>query len=331
MAHDPTLSFSVNTPDENVPAGSDVTFIITVTNNDTVAKDIVMKWTLDHEPFQALDTITVAPGDTETYPFTVTDIEQNRRFWVSFYTSTGIYLGRASESIFVYRPTVEVDLSSDKDIYSPGDTIIISLSLENKLHNPIETTTDLRVLDPGNAQVYYTQSIQNLCGYCSSTQMFNYLLPTGSETGVYLMRAETFSSTGEKIGSSTALFRVPWRSITIEIVPPVNGFEFGTTNTLSLTLTDASGFGLASGQLSITVRDPDQIEIFNGTDVFNLPAGGNATVSFLVDFPQAKSGVFSIAYQLSTGTEDIAGTLNLPATIFTKVVFTKNYYPVRLR
>ncbi|MGA8849840.1 MAG: thioredoxin domain-containing protein [Dehalococcoidia bacterium] len=210
------IAFAVSSPEERYAYGSDVPFTIHVWNNGDTDRSISFStyykdWMLSTKlPEQNVDgTLDVPAGGEATFTHTlhVGDIylSQNQLIIYATFSEDGNNLGRTEKVIWMFSPSIDVSVSTDKQEYVKGEDVSILLSLKNKRSTTYDVSTIVRVLDAENNKVFEESFDVTLPGDASHEETFSFSLST--TYGVYVVSAEAYVG-GNKVGSGSTYFEV---------------------------------------------------------------------------------------------------------------------------
>jgi len=210
------IAFAVSSPEERYAYGSDVPFTIHVWNNGDTDRSISFStyykdWMLSTKlPEQNVDgTLDVPAGGEATFTHTlhVGDIylSQNQLIIYATFSEDGNNLGRTEKVIWMFSPSIDVSVSTDKQEYVKGEDVSILLSLKNKRSAIYDVSAIVRVLDAENSKVFEESFDVTLSGDASHEETFSFSLST--TYGVYVVSAEAYVG-GNKVGSGSTYFEV---------------------------------------------------------------------------------------------------------------------------
>ncbi len=225
-------------------------------------------------------------------------------------------------------PTVSVAVQTDKTVYSKGETINISAALQNPQSIELAATLRLEVIDPNGMTVYDTSSPANLAADGSLTLNQSFPLPLSALGGNYTVTANMYDATGIWIGSATQSFGVAVSRITVNPLLPA-AFSSGP-NSISFNLANSGTLPIASGNLTVTLKDPDGQSVATAEQPFSLNVGESKTLSTTITVPPLKFGTYTLDYSQSDETRNgMATSIALPNTLAIDATFDSNSHRVR--
>ncbi len=209
-----------------------------------------------------------------------------------FNDETGKQVGYAQKGIWMFYPSANITATMDKATYVKGETVNLTLNLQNKQSASYTTTMMLRITDPANASVYTTTLDIALPASGASTRSVSFALPRSAQAGFYIVTAEAYDTSGKKIGGASTSFEVPKSQVIVKPNLP-SALTMGA-NTISFVMSNTGKVNVSSGMLSITLKGPDGAVAYSGLQPFTLAAGENKTIDVSVSIPFSKFGSYSL-------------------------------------
>jgi RHS repeat-associated protein len=311
---DRDLKLWVETPGHYYVRGMDATFRVQVRNDGAAGHTVSLRYPCGNPSF------TVNPGVTTTLPCTQT-IWGSGPFDAQLYEG-GALVGRAGTAILVVAPVVDVIPASEKPRYRAGETATITTTLRNLQRAPFDLTNFMRIRDPEGALVYSSTFTTTLPG--SATQHIT-RTPTLPSTlwGLYEVRVESFRE-AVPLGVGVSHFEMPGPRFVITPTRP-GPYLPGITNTVTFSVTNA-GYDHANGAtLAAVLRDPDGVQLWSGSQDFDLPAGQTAALSFAIPFT-ARVGVYRLEHHAWQSNYEVRGVTELPAAHAVEFLLDKSSY-----
>ncbi len=323
-AHVAQLSLSVQSDLEKYADDSTATFTIIVFNNSDIEKTVTVRY----EAGSQVMTVPAKGSSNFTYTKTVTFSESTQWVLAHLYDENNRFLTSNSKSYWVYWPSVNVSVQTDKTIYAKGETVNLTLNLQNKQNASYATTLKIRVTDPSNNSIYNTSLDISLTANGTSTQNLSFTLPSTAQGGYYIVSVEAYDTTGKKIGGNSARFELPQSQISV--TPNLPSTLTTGTNTIPFTLNNTGGISVSSGVLDITFKDPEGIVINTGSQHFSLGVGQSTTLNFPTSILSLKFGNYTLTYTQSDETRTgNPTTITIPNTSTIALSFDKPSYKVR--
>lgn len=272
------VGFDVTTPAEEVPYGSDVTFYIHIRNYENINKTIRVKKDWNHIIIGE-EVVNVPANETTTIMHVIKDATTGR-FWAWFYDEEGRRLGFANKGVWAFHPFLSIDIHMAKE-YLLGENASITLLLENL--KPIRTASNVSVtvLDPKNLKVFGVDFATDLAAFESEVRTIDFMLPLGSEYGVYTVLVEAYVDM-KKIGMGTALFDVP-RSyfIGLRFDEPLATYRIRQKMTMEL---EVANIQLPSFESKVEITIPSLS--FSDAKNVTLPQGESALFNYTLNLPE---------------------------------------------
>jgi len=211
------ISFAVSSPEERYAYGSDVPFTIHIWNREDTGRDILVKtsyqdWSLRSVPLDEVNKTLHVPAHGEaTYTHTVhvgdIYLSHNQLITRAYFYEDGTSLGRTEKVIYMFSPSINIQIETDKKEYAKGEDVFVSLNLTNKRSASCNATIMVKTLDPDNNKVFEDTFNVNLGASESLNKTLNFSLPITAEYGIYLVTAEAYTD-GKKTGSGSTHFEL---------------------------------------------------------------------------------------------------------------------------
>ena len=204
------LTFAVTSTQELFAYGEEGLLTLHVWNDGDTDRTIRVDYHRPHHGFWEIeDSVEIfAPAHGEgTSVVSLRMFVSGDIFYTYFYDENNNRLGGAKYPIYVYRPSVYIDIETDENEYLRGEDVFILLDLIKLGGISRNNTVTVGVLDPDNSKIFENTFSVNLSASTYWNKTFNFTLPVNSELGVYFITAEAYSN-GNKIGSSSTYFKV---------------------------------------------------------------------------------------------------------------------------
>lgn len=340
----PDFSFAVNSDSENYAYGSDASFTITMYNNTDMEKTITAKYFFPHHYWETVDaqyggdwgnsnlnivkTITIPPKSSENFTHVLHNARASiDRLWAYFYDESGKQIGMSTRGFYVFRPSIDVSVQTDKSVYVKGDNVNLSLRLQNKQSVSSSGTVKVRILDSANSNIYENTSAISLKANEESIKDFNVALPPGASYGVCNIIAEAYDSFGTKIGGNSLIFNLPKSILSVSPILPV---IFDQNNSISFKVENLGMLSVSSASLAVSLKDPNGVEIWNGqSPVTSLNPGQNAVIELPMPIAAPVFGNYKLTYALSYEDQTKTGESYLPNAGTIEATFDKPSYKIR--
>ena len=273
------ITFTISSPEERYAYGSDVPFTIHIWNKGDADRIISFNtyykdWSLSPKlPEQNIEgTLNVPAGGEASFTHTlhVGDIylSHDQLIIYASFSEDGKSLGRTEKVIWMFSPSIAVNLNTDKEEYAIGEDVSILLNLENRRTATYNVNTIVRVLDQENNKVFETSLDVTLPGEASEEKEFSFSLPTTARYGVYLVSAEAYVG-GKKVGSGSTYFKVAKNYvIRVNFDHPDSSYKARENMRLEL---EAINVGSTAWSSVVNISIPDLN--FSDSADFNLSTG----------------------------------------------------------
>ncbi|MGB9715959.1 MAG: PKD domain-containing protein [Thermodesulfovibrionales bacterium] len=316
----PDFSFSVNSDSEYYIYGSDAVFTVTVWNNTDTDRTVTAKYCMPHQYLDTGDpqyggwagrpdlritkTLFVPANSSASFTHVMHDARASMdRFWARFYDETDKEIGLATKGFFVVKPSAEVNIQTDKTLYASGETVKMTLNLINKIKIGYTANVEISIMSPSNILTYSDALSINILPNGVSTQSLNFSLPSNSEKGSYIVKAETWYETN-MISLTTTRFEVVQSKISI--APDLPATLSAGPNIISFVLNNIGKIDISSGIFNIHVNSPSQNIVFSESKSFVLASGESKILNVYINIPSLEFGTYTLTYNQS----DETGTVN---------------------
>ncbi|MCU0798778.1 MAG: PKD domain-containing protein [Candidatus Thermoplasmatota archaeon] len=170
--------------------------------------------------YGAVQDITVRPGQVGVFPVTWT-IDKSTSFYFGLYEkgqdwenlakNTIMAESRISteKGIWVYQPSLSVEISSDNEYYKEGEQVSLSIHLKNLRQSTTLGTLPVSVKDPNNKLVFNKVIPVNISSEGTKDIWVNFTLPADSTQGFYSASAEFMDPSGQRAGRGVCFFELP--------------------------------------------------------------------------------------------------------------------------
>jgi hypothetical protein len=224
--------------------------------------------------------------------------------------------------------TVDVTIQTDKAIYVKGDTVAISINLQNRQAMEYLASLHVMVSDPSGVTLYDTTQDLTLADDSTIGQNMSFVLPLSASGGTYKILAGLYGVNGVMLGAGTKSFGVATSQISITPTLPAV-FRSGP-NEVSFNVTNMGNLAVATGVLGVTLKDPDGVVVSTTTDGFSLGIGESKTFTPMVSIPALKFGTYTLSYTESDETKTGQATdISLPNTVAIAPLFDNTSHRIR--
>ena len=311
------ITFSVVSDSEYYVYGSNATFTILIWNRGDADKNVTCWWSFPHDYWARHDPIYGSPGTTcpghrsnlyktlsvpahgeVSFEYSV-PVYSFDRLWADFYEGDNTslnYLGKASRGFYVLKPSVHIDLRTDKIEYGRGENVSILLNIENrgflgtKIAIPLNVTVKTTIYNttmPYNKNRVFENSFDlNLNPYQVFSRTLNF---TAEECCSHLVLVNVYHN-GNVIGSNGTYFRIV-RPYTIDVSfnKPDNTYSVRENMEVEVEVTNVK---LPSWSSNVTLSIPALN--FEEKKYVQLNLNQTETVSFNVSIPPVPAGKYDV-------------------------------------
>ena len=278
--------------------------------------------------------IDVAAGQTIEVPWTF-QINISQSIYFGIFRSeqnpntdfVGGGLARAERGVWVIKSSVKLSVQTDQTHYRRGETVNLSLTIQNLTKSAFATTLRVRVSDPSNVSVYNTELTINLTAEGTSNQSAIFSLPLTSPPGFYTVSAEAYDAQGGVIGTDNTGFDLPKFFLS---VTPTLPSVLTSNNSISFKIENRGLLPVSSAVFSVSLRDPAGGEIWsNQAPVSSLQSGQSTVFAFSMPIPSIVFGEYKLGYSLSYEGQLNSGEHVLSNTPVIKLILDKPSHRIR--
>ncbi|MCK4735244.1 MAG: hypothetical protein KAT65_22515, partial [Methanophagales archaeon] len=245
------LTFAVTSTQESFAWGEEGLLTLHVWNDGDTDRTIRVDYHRPHHGFWEIeDSVEIfAPAHGEgTSVVSLRMFVSGDIFYTYFYDENNNRLGGAKYPIYVYHPSVDINIETDKKEYIKGENVSVLLNWNS--HG--NSTVTVRVLDPDNSKIFEESLDANLSTYVSLNKTLSFTLPTTAEYSTYLVTAEAYSN-GIKIGSGSTYFEVLKDYIVkINFDKPNKAYRIRENMSIDLEVTNV-GSALWSSEIKVSI------------------------------------------------------------------------------
>lgn len=311
-AYQPEKTFQlwITSPEEYVASGTEVTFTIHIKNNtsqDLIGAKIGIgshearseggRWWIYREAIEGID---ILAGGQVDIPWTFRiDISQSIYFGLfrsdqnpdTWFVSGG--LAGTQKGIWLIKPFANLTTATDRILYAKGETVIINTSIKNNAPAGWQSSVKITITDPQNTKVFEdTKSVALLRSEIASVAS-SFTLPTTLNIGTFTVKVEVWYGT-KLIASASTGFELPQSQIAVTPHLP-SSFTTGT-NTISFILNNTGRISVSSGVLDVSMKDPDGIVVYAGSQPFSIGVAQSIEQSVDISISSPKFGKYTLTY-----------------------------------
>jgi hypothetical protein len=340
----PDFNFSVNSDSEYYMYGSDAVFTVTIWNNSDTDKTVTAKYCMPHHYLETGDpqyggwagrldlwltkTLLVPANGSSSFTHAMNNARASSdRFWAYFYDGDNKNIGLATKGFFVVKPSVEVGIQTDKTLYAKGETVSLTVNLQNKQSISYATTLKVKVIDPSNTSVYSNSPSVTLPADGTSTQSLGFTLPPTAQNGLFIVSAEAYDGSGKKIGGNSATFEVPSAMLSINPTLP-STFTPNASFQASFEVKNIWVIDVPTATLKVDFVSPTGNTLFTNTEEFSITSGQTKTLIYSVPTGPVVFGNYHLKYLLTYGEKVASGEKVVPRSYIIQNTFDKVTYSV---
>lgn len=343
------FNFSATTNTERVAYGGDALFTVRIWNNSPTARTVTARYVFPHMYLITRDpgygiykgsyasgtdnewltkVVTIQPNGKTSFDHLLGQITHDEFIHVNFYDESNKLIGSTHRGFFIFYPSINVSVQTNKPMYSRGETANITVTLQNKQGVDYTTTVKVQVTSPSNSIIYSTNFESFLAPSGASAHNISFALPVTARGGSYAVLVEAYDSGGNKISGNSGRFELPLSRIAVSPFLPV-ALNPGQ-NVISFTVSNGGSYNVTSGSLKVLLKDPQGAPVFSGNQFFSLTAGEIKNLSVNLIVPGLELGNYTLQYHVADETttgQSVA--LLLPNSINISPKFEKPSYRAR--
>ena len=206
-SQNPDFTFDITSDNENYISGNAATFTFHIKNNTARDESIRYKAMLQHHKIEYNDIASVPANKAISFDKKIiansTDLLSS-----DFYSSQNVFIGKAERGINVFEPSLDIEMSADKEQYLPGESVSITMDIKNKTSAALNILTILDIIDSNSKQIYYYSSEIKLTKLNTGSWLQSFTIPENVSRGTCKARLSAFSNS-MLVGFKSACFEVP--------------------------------------------------------------------------------------------------------------------------
>jgi hypothetical protein len=322
---------TITSPDQQVFYGEPFVYTFHVFNNTDTARNLTIKTLLPHTGRTHEWNIAAAANGETT--LTGSDLFLDTRWMFEtlrayLYDENGTQISSYMLSFKGLYPSVNVATKTDKTLYAKGETVNLSVTLQNKQSAPYAANLQIKVIDPTNNLAFNQSLSVNIDAGGTSVQALSFPLSASAQGGVYTISTEALDPSGTKIGADYTSFELPLTQISVTPMLP-SAFS-GGVNTVSFNVSNIGKLDVNSGVFDLNLKDPDGNIIYSNNQSFAAGVGQNLILNFPVSISSLKFGNYTLTYTVSDETRTGKPTaITIINTVNISLFFDKSSYRVR--
>ena len=207
ISQNPDFTFDITSDSENYISGNKAIFTFHIGNNTSRNESIKYKASLPHHKIDFNDTVTVPANKIVSFDKNITALSTDL-LSSDFYSSQNVFIGETERGINVFQPSLEISMTSDKEQYSPGETVSMAIGLENKTETALNIEIVLDATDSNANQIYYYSSELKLPERGSDSLSGSFTMPEDVSMGICKAKLSAFSNS-RLIGYKSVYFEIP--------------------------------------------------------------------------------------------------------------------------
>ncbi len=315
------ISYSISLADEMVSANSKVYFSVSLFNQGSKEREIVVKFRGEEEKIY----LPASSQGSTQFSFTAPGYTCAHLLRVEFFDVKGSKLGSLSRFCYVVVPSLLLTITPEKNLYHPGEEVKTSLRArdERKVNSSIKLK--IFVKNPLNEVIFSSEKEATLSAGTIFEEKEAFSLPSDAQAGVYLFLVEAFFN-GERVASAVNYFEIPSPKISLKPVLP-DYFKAGY-NEVTFVFENISLCDLDGAHFSLKLISPQRETLFEEIKRISISQGEERKERATIPLNQVELGIYELSFWLE-GHGKWGGKLALPATLSINGKFDKASYKVR--
>ena len=311
------LLYAVNISRGYFLPGESIPITVTIWNNSDADKRSRYYWDYTHLTAKFLEEVQVSANGSVSRGYTLPGVSDGVMLWVHFFEENGTpvqqtpsnvrgeswpYVGNRGMTIPIIHPYASATVKTDKAFYTKGETVTISVLLQNQIILSWQPNVQIAVYDIWRNKIYGdsktiilppsgTGSISTNFTLSPTETIASYWVSVYVPSGVYWWYG----------GSANTTFEVAESQILV--VPTVPSVFTAGTNTIPFTITNTGRMNVSSGALDLSLKGPDGSIVYSGSQSFSLSVGGTNTLDVPISIPSLKLGNYILTYSQSDETK----------------------------
>jgi len=325
------ILFSVSTSSQDVFFQDTFDYTFHIFNNSSQPRNLTVKNFFRHTGRNHEWQIVANPNGETAITGSDQFIDSRWMFetMVSYlYDENGAEIGRYELSFKGLYPSVKTTVKTDKNIYALGETVNLSIIMENANNALLTGSLRVKVVDSANNTVFTTSQSVSVVANGANTQDLSYQLPQTLPRGSFIVIVEGYDLKGSRIGGNVTTFEIPLSQITASPSIP-NSFAEGN-NLVSFNLANVGTIPVSTGKLDLSVKDPAGTTVTELSQTFTLDVGQRSVVDLPVSLPPAKFGTYSLIFRASDETR-VGNPVTVPLSSAANLDFTQDRLTFRIR
>jgi len=181
----PNFNFSIQSDAEQYLYGIPATFTVIAWNNTDINYTITFRYYLPHLGPSGTYTVEVPAKSSASFNIVVPEVKHQGWLYGTFYDESGKVVGSAQKGIWmVGYPSANVTVTTDKTLYGKGETVNLTLNLQNKQGANYTTTLKVRGSEPSNVSIYSNSLSVILPANGTSTQALSFTLSSTARQAI---------------------------------------------------------------------------------------------------------------------------------------------------
>jgi sugar lactone lactonase YvrE len=341
------FNFSATTATDRVPYGDDALFTVHMWNNTSQSRTVTAKYVFPHMYMQTGDpsygvyrgfqpgsdnqwltkTVIVGANNNVNFDHAMKNAIHDEFIYANFYDENNKYLGSATAGFFLFFPSADVTLQTDKTEYARGETVTITALASSRTEFPFTASAKFTIIASDSTTVF--EDVKKIAVPFKGTipQSVSFVLPASLRTGYYRVHMDLECGT-QRIMSADTTFDIPSSDIrAMSNLPEV--ITVGT-NIFSFTVKNMAAIPANFGALDVSLSDPEGNVVYSGNLPFVLQPGESKDINIPVLIAALKLGNYTLEYNQSDGTWRATSTkVTIPNNIILSAIWDKLSYRVR--
>jgi tripartite motif-containing protein 71 len=310
------LLYAVNVSRGYFLSGESIPITVTIWNNSNSDKKLRYYWDYTHSIATFLEEVQVPAHGSISRNYTLPQISGTVMLWVHFFEENGTpvsyqtivnapgeswpYVGSGGMTIPVLHPYASATVRTDKAFYARGETVSISVSLQNQIILGWQPNVQIAVYDFWRNKIYGETKTIALPPSGNASLSVSFALPSSPMIGSYWVNIYVPSGASWYSASAYASFEVAESQILLS--PNVSSIFSVGTNTIPFTISNIGKVNVSSGTLDLSLKGPDGSIVYSASQPISIAMGESKTLDVPISIPSLKLGNYTLTYSESDET-----------------------------
>ncbi len=242
----------------------------------------------------------------------------------------GSYCGYMKREVWIYAPSVDLTVKTDKEEYFSGENVTITLDITNKMSYSFDLSVSVEVYAPGGVKILQTIVGAHLLNFSSVSKVVYLHLPALAKDGVYGIRAEQMARIVEprvQLVSTSSRFRVAPYTLQVVSRSAPDVFYPHTNVSIALTVKNVGKQDVPNGVVNVTFASPEGL-LWKHEQSFGLMrVNDSQNFTFTVPIGELDAETYSIVYCIQYGPDKSkTGSIYIISSLTSRLSLNRRYF-----